>query len=181
MSEWSTPIERGGVKTQVGEYSISVVGPGPRATATGSWPDKAGVRTMAKTQFNNTWEISAVPYIPVPNLIARHCATCCAPGSAAFRRPGRWADIHRPTWRSPRNFTSRLRRRPPTWCERVAVRRYGRRRRRGAASLGRLQRRFRAISLQRGHLHDPHAARPGQPVARPAHRGARFDDPVPPG
>ena len=28
---------------------------------------------MAKTQFNNTWEISAIPYIPVPHLIARHC------------------------------------------------------------------------------------------------------------
>ena len=28
---------------------------------------------MAKTQFNNTWEISAVPYIPVTHLILRHC------------------------------------------------------------------------------------------------------------
>lgn len=34
ISEWSLPVERGGVKTVVGEYSISVVGPGPRATQT---------------------------------------------------------------------------------------------------------------------------------------------------
>ena len=31
VSEWSLPIERGGVKSEVGEYSISSIGPGPRA------------------------------------------------------------------------------------------------------------------------------------------------------
>ena len=31
VSEWDLPIERGGIKTTVGEYSISAVGPGPRA------------------------------------------------------------------------------------------------------------------------------------------------------
>jgi hypothetical protein len=73
VSEWSMPIERGGIKTEIGEYSISVVGPGPRAITNWGLAEKAGLRTMAKTQFNNTWEISAVPYIPVPNLVARHC------------------------------------------------------------------------------------------------------------
>lgn len=73
VSEWSIPIERGGVKSVTGEYSISVVGPGPRAKTHWGIAKQAGIRTMAKTQFNNTWEISAVPYIPVPNLIARHC------------------------------------------------------------------------------------------------------------
>ena len=61
VSEWSTPIDRGGIKTEIGEYSISVVGPGPRAKGIGAWPEKPASRTMAKTQFNNTWEISAVP------------------------------------------------------------------------------------------------------------------------
>jgi len=72
VSEWSIPIERGGVRTEIGEYSISVVGPGPRATANWALARQAGVTPMAKTQFNNTWEISVVPYIPVPNLVARH-------------------------------------------------------------------------------------------------------------
>ncbi len=72
VSEWSIPIERGGIRTQIGEYSISVVGPGPRAKAHWALAREAGVPTMAKTQFNNTWEISAVPYIPVPNLVSRH-------------------------------------------------------------------------------------------------------------
>ena len=74
VSEWSIPIERGGVATEVGEYSMSVVGPGPRAAANWRRAKDAGVQSMAKTQFNNTWEISAVPYIPVANLVARHCA-----------------------------------------------------------------------------------------------------------
>ena len=74
VSEWSIPVERGGVKNVVGEYSISVVGPGPRAKKHWALAREAGIRTQAKTQFNNTWEISAVPYIPVPNLIARHSA-----------------------------------------------------------------------------------------------------------
>jgi hypothetical protein len=73
ISEWSVPVERGGVKTAVGEYSISVVGPGPRATRNWAAASRAGMTNLAKVQFNNTWEISAVPYIPVPQLILRHC------------------------------------------------------------------------------------------------------------
>jgi len=73
ISEWSIPIEKGGVKTVVGEYSISVVGPGPRATRNWAAAREAGLTNLAKVQLNNTWEISAVPYIPVPQLIIEHC------------------------------------------------------------------------------------------------------------
>src|SRR5436309_415024 len=111
VSEWSIPIERGGVATEVGEYSMSVVGPGPRAAANWRRAKDAGVQSMAKTQFNNTWEISAVPYIPVANLVARHCAGLVKLGMAASCPPGRWADIRRRIWRSPKNSTSRRRRR----------------------------------------------------------------------
>ncbi len=31
VSEWASPIERGGIKTLVGEYSMSALGPGPHA------------------------------------------------------------------------------------------------------------------------------------------------------
>jgi hypothetical protein len=74
ISEWSVPVQRGGVNTTVGEYSISVVGPGPRALRTWNLARQAGLTSLAKVQLNNTWEISAVPYIPVPHLIAAHCA-----------------------------------------------------------------------------------------------------------
>lgn len=78
ISEWDLPLRRGGVSTKVGEYSISAVGPGPRALRNWARARGAGIRTMAKTQFNNTWEISAVPYIPVPHL--RHCGNLANAG-----------------------------------------------------------------------------------------------------
>jgi hypothetical protein len=74
ISEWQKPVDRGGVKTAVGEYSISVTGPGPRASRNWALARERGLSTVAKVQFNNTWEISAVPYIPVPHLILEHCA-----------------------------------------------------------------------------------------------------------
>ena len=73
VSEWSLPIERGGVKTAIGEYSISAVGSGPRALRHWTYAKQAGLKTVAKVAFNNTWELSAVPFIPVMDLIAEHC------------------------------------------------------------------------------------------------------------
>lgn len=72
VSEWSMPIERGGVKSTVGEYAISAVGPGPRATMHWNAARSAGVSTSAEVQFNNTCEIASVPYLPVIDLVAEH-------------------------------------------------------------------------------------------------------------
>ncbi len=73
VSEWSLPINRGGVPSVIGEYSISAVGPGPRALAHWKLAKELGLETLAKVQLNNSWEISSVPYLPVLNLTARHC------------------------------------------------------------------------------------------------------------
>lgn len=73
VSEWSLPIERGGIKTAVGEYSISSVGPGPRATRHWQVARERGMQCAAKVQLNNTWELSSVPYIPGMDLVAEHC------------------------------------------------------------------------------------------------------------
>jgi len=72
VSEWSLPIERGGVKSTVGEYSISAIGPGPRATRHWQAARKRGLRAIAKIQAANTWELSAVPYIPAMQNVAQH-------------------------------------------------------------------------------------------------------------
>ena len=72
VSEWGTPYERGGRQEKVGEYSISVVGPGPRAEQEWKLARQAGLKTVAKVQFNNTWELCTVPYIPVMDLVAQH-------------------------------------------------------------------------------------------------------------
>lgn len=72
VSEWDQPVRRGGFSTEVGEYSISVVGPGPRARRHWTVARQRGLRTLAKVQLNCTWEISAVPFIPVPHLVRQH-------------------------------------------------------------------------------------------------------------
>lgn len=72
VSEWAKPIERGGVKSQVGEYSLSAVGPGPRALRNWELARKAGLKTVAKVQVNATWEMAAVPSVPVLDLVAQH-------------------------------------------------------------------------------------------------------------
>ncbi|MCX6884617.1 MAG: twin-arginine translocation signal domain-containing protein [Verrucomicrobia bacterium] len=72
VSEWSLPIERGGVKSEVGEYSISSIGPGPRAQRHWKLARERGLKTIAKIQAGCTWELSAVPYIPAVENVARH-------------------------------------------------------------------------------------------------------------
>jgi hypothetical protein len=80
VSEWSLPIERGGVKSTIGEYSLSAVGPGPRALRHWELAKARGLRTVAKVQLNTTWELSPVPYLPVFDLVAEHCARLAAAG-----------------------------------------------------------------------------------------------------
>jgi len=68
------------VSTTVGEYSISAVGPGPRAAKHWQLAKEAGLKTVAKVQLNNTWELSAVPYLPVLDLVAEHCDNLATTG-----------------------------------------------------------------------------------------------------
>ncbi len=74
VSEWGLPIERGGVKTTVGEYCLSAIGPGPRAKRHWAAAKARGLEVAAKVQFGVTWEIAAVPYLPVLENVARHAA-----------------------------------------------------------------------------------------------------------
>jgi hypothetical protein len=74
VSEWDLPICRGGVQTTVGEYSLSAIGPGPRARRHWAWAREAGRGCLAKIQAANTWELSAIPYVPALENTARHIA-----------------------------------------------------------------------------------------------------------
>jgi hypothetical protein len=80
VSEWSLPIERGGVESQVGEYSLSAIGPGPRAARHWERARRRGLKTIAKIQASTTWEIAAVPYVPAVENAARHAAGVRAAG-----------------------------------------------------------------------------------------------------
>lgn len=61
-----------GVSSKVSDYTISLPGPGARAKLFWQEARKRNIPTMAKVQLNNTWECSAVPYIPVMDLIKEH-------------------------------------------------------------------------------------------------------------
>lgn len=74
VSEWSLPLNRGGIANTVGEYSISAIGPGPRAAKHWAAARARGLKTLAKIQAGNTWELSAVPYIPAVANVAQHAA-----------------------------------------------------------------------------------------------------------
>jgi len=73
VSEWDTPIARGGVEATVGEYCVSVVGPGPRAKRNWQAAERRGLDTIAKVAFNISWEFSAAPHMMATDTAARHC------------------------------------------------------------------------------------------------------------
>ena len=72
VSEWSLPIERGGVRSAVGEYCLSIDRPGPRALRHWSHARAHGRRVAAKLQLGVTWEFAAAPYLPVVENVVRH-------------------------------------------------------------------------------------------------------------
>lgn len=61
-----------GIKGRVGDYTISKIGPGFMAEDHWSHARARGMKTLAKVQLNNSWECSAVPYLPVPFLVQEH-------------------------------------------------------------------------------------------------------------
>lgn len=125
VSEWSTPIERGGLRTEIGEYSISVVGPGPRAKEHWALARQAGLVAMAKTQFNNTWEMSAVPYIPVPNLVAQHSENLLHAGIGAIQASWTLGGYPSPNLDVAKEFYFSPSRKSEEVLKEVATRRYG--------------------------------------------------------
>jgi hypothetical protein len=126
ISEWSQPVRRGGVSTVVGEYSISVVGPGPRATANWRRAAEHGIRTMAKVQFNNTWEISAVPYLPVLPLILEHCEGLAQAGISGIMPSWTCGGYPSPNLAGAKSYYFEPRQSREEILERMAAARYGR-------------------------------------------------------
>lgn len=74
VSEWDLPISRGGVDGKVGEYSISAIGPGPRAKRHWTIARQHGLKIIAKIQAGTTWECGGLPYVPALENVAQHAA-----------------------------------------------------------------------------------------------------------
>lgn len=72
VSEFDLDIEKGGMKSRVIDYSISNPGPSEITKKTLQKAKETGHKTYAKIQVNNSWECSAVPYLPVFDLTYEH-------------------------------------------------------------------------------------------------------------
>lgn len=72
QSELHVPFEIGGVKGQVVDYSMGIIGPGERAKKEWAAARARGLETSAKIQANTTWEGSTVPALPVFPLVEEH-------------------------------------------------------------------------------------------------------------
>ncbi|MDD4002586.1 MAG: hypothetical protein PHE12_00075 [Clostridia bacterium] len=72
ISENCMKINKGGIQNTIIDYSISNVGPSNRSKILFKYVKEQGHNIFAKVQINNSWECSAVPYIPVFDLIKRH-------------------------------------------------------------------------------------------------------------
>ena len=72
VSESGKTFTRGGVENEVIDYSISVEGPSDDSVRALEYAKSKGHRIWAKIQVNNSWECSAVPYLPVFSLMTEH-------------------------------------------------------------------------------------------------------------
>ena len=71
-SEANKEFVIGGVKGNVRDYSMSVCGPSETAKRQWAVAKKRGFEISAKVQINNTWELAAIPYIPVFDKVEEH-------------------------------------------------------------------------------------------------------------
>ena len=72
VSENSLELDIGGVKSRLGDYSISQTGPSEKSKALWKKARECHLSVVAKVQLNNSWELAAVPWIPVPYLVFEH-------------------------------------------------------------------------------------------------------------
>lgn len=72
VSEYDLKIEKGGVESRIIDYSISNPGPSEISKRTLRKARETGHKVYAKIQTNNSWECSAVPYLPVFDLVYEH-------------------------------------------------------------------------------------------------------------
>lgn len=72
VSEFSKKFKRGGVQSQVIDYSISVIGPSDITVKTLAYAKSKGHKIWAKIQANTSWECAGVPYVPAFGRMVKH-------------------------------------------------------------------------------------------------------------
>lgn len=71
-SEEALPFNIQGVQGTVLDYTMSLCGPSEKTKGMWKIAQEYGHDVSAKVQMNNTWEVAAVPYIPVFDKVAEH-------------------------------------------------------------------------------------------------------------
>lgn len=71
-SEEALKTNIGGICGRVVDYTISQPGPGKKSVAGWRAARAAGHETCAKVQVNCTWELAAIPFIPVLDCVEKH-------------------------------------------------------------------------------------------------------------
>lgn len=72
VSEYGLSVEKGGVKSELTEYSVANTGPSHQTVAALEHASSLGHKVYAKIQVNNSWECSSVPYLPIFDLVYEH-------------------------------------------------------------------------------------------------------------
>ncbi len=72
VSENSLPVTKGGITSPLADYSISNPGPSEFSAFLMKTAAKYGHKVYAKVQVSNSWELSAVPYMPVFDIELEH-------------------------------------------------------------------------------------------------------------
>lgn len=71
-SEYWLQLDKGGVGCNVIDYSLSNPGPSELTAKKLSYAKSLGHKIYAKVQVNNSWECSAVPFVPAFDLVYEH-------------------------------------------------------------------------------------------------------------
>jgi len=71
-SEFWLDLNKGGVKLNLVDYSVSNPGPSKLSALKYKKAKQKGHKVYAKVQFNNSWECSCVPYLPAFDLVVEH-------------------------------------------------------------------------------------------------------------
>ncbi|MDY2880672.1 MAG: hypothetical protein SOT34_07035 [Candidatus Borkfalkiaceae bacterium] len=72
VSEYDLGIVKGGIESRIIDYSIGNPGPSEISRKIFEKAGAEGHKVYAKIQINNSWECSAVPYMPVYDLVFEH-------------------------------------------------------------------------------------------------------------
>ena len=84
VSETDLVTDCRGIKGKIFDYSLAHPGPGAMALRMWETARKQGRRVIAKVQLNATWELSSLPYVPVPQLAKEHLDNLAKEGIENF-------------------------------------------------------------------------------------------------